>query len=78
MHGLAGTKVLSVYYIARMFLHCVVDYRAQKTYLSNLSTFRQFECHIIVHKRSISSDGTFAHCKVVNCPPVIACVGDLI
>jgi len=33
----------------------------QKAYLSNLSTFRQFACHIIVHKRSIGSDGTFAH-----------------
>ena len=38
----------------------------------------QFTCHIIVHKCSIGSDSTFAHCKVVNCPPVIACIGDLI
>ena len=58
MHGTAGTKMHSCPYI---FLHCVVDHWAQKAYLLNLSTFHQFACHIIVHKRSIGSDGTFAH-----------------
>ena len=38
----AGIKVLSAYISRIIFLHCVVDHRAQKAYLSNLSTFRQF------------------------------------
>jgi len=44
-----------------IFLHCVVDHQEQKAYRSNLSTFRQFACNIIVHKSSICSDDTFAH-----------------
>ena len=48
--------------IAKFLFYCVVDHRAQKAYLSNLSTFRKFACHNhCAQTLCISSDGIFAH-----------------
>jgi len=55
MHGSAGTKVLSANSCPYIFIHCDVDHRAQKAYLSNLSTFRQFACHLSLCTNALSA-----------------------